>query len=152
MLGKRGLACSLLVHRKVQSGSDCYVKWRGGGVYVCGYTFAGSEESLFHAGLLLFLISPVWCLFLSHSLKVCEKMSLPFWSSVSWLQAAWWWWLTQRILCVTWLWCSRVEHTTRTAGVRLSSTHLVLGGVLHCCLMLNCFTRMLIMESIAGVH
>ena len=35
------------------------------------------------SSIILYLISPVWCLFLSHSLIVSEKMSLPFSGTVS---------------------------------------------------------------------
>lgn len=98
------------------------------------------SHTIYAAKLPLFLISPVWCLFLSHSLIVSEKMSLPFWSSVSWLQAAWWWWHKGSSVS---LGCDAAEWCTphRLHRVTLPPPPIWFGGALHCSLMLSCFKR-----------
>jgi len=126
MLCFGSVVCCIFVQHEVkfamwrEKGNICVDVGRGGG------TFAGPEEPHIYPAFLLFLIIPVWCLFLSHSQIVRNESS--FLEQCLLAPGSVMMMVTQKILCVTWLWCSRVGHTTQAGRVRLSSTHLVWRG------------------------
>lgn len=88
--GARAVSASCLECSCLSSSQEegCFVFWVCACVCVLKGKCWGLGSRSWRAALLLFLISPVWCLFLSHSLIVGEKTSLPLPNGVSWLRAS----------------------------------------------------------------